>query len=124
MKKWILLGLLGFGVHANGHQLTPTYPVLESSHINGVYQTTMNLFNRRDDIEYYQVNVYDQEWNPVAFAISERIIKLSYLERTQFTIYIRNEDKERVKYICTKSKILRDELQSAVVASRICSKIK
>lgn len=124
MRLWIVAILLGVGVHASAHQLTPTYPTLESSHINGVYQTTMNLFNRRDDIEYYQINVFDQEWNPVAFATSERIIRLPYLERTQFTIYIRDEDKERVKYICTKSKILRDELQSAVVASRICSKIR
>jgi hypothetical protein len=124
MKKWILLGLLGFGGYTNSHQLTPTYPELQQSHINGVYQTTMTLFNRRDDIEYYQVNVYDQEWNPVAFAVGQRIIRLGYLERTNFTLYIRDEDKNKVKYICTKSKIVKDDLQSAVVASRICSKIK
>jgi hypothetical protein len=124
MKKWILLVLLGFGDYANSHQFTPTYPELVPSHINGVYQTTMILFNRRDDIEYYQINVYDQEWNPVAFAIGQRIIRLPYLERTNFTLYVRNEDKNKVKYICTKSKIVKDDLQSAVVASRICSKIK
>ena len=106
------------------HEMTPTYPELRPSYTDGLYSVKMKLFNRRDDIEYYQVNVYDQEWNPVAFAIGQRIIRLPYLERTNFTLYVRNEDKERVKYICTKSKILKDDLQSAVVASRICSKIK
>ena len=124
MKKWILLGLLGFGGYSHSHQFTPTYPELQQSHINGVYQTTMVLFNRREDVEYYEVDVFDDNWNSVPFAISERIIRLPFLERTQFTLYIRDIDKEDVRYICTKSKIIKDDLQSAVVSSRICSKIK
>ena len=124
MKKWILLGLLGFGGYLHSHQLTPTYPELQQSHINGVHQTTMVLFNRREDVEYYEVDVFDDNWNSVPFAISERIIRLPFLERTQFTLYIRDIDKEDVRYICTKSKIIKDDLQSAVVSSRICSKIK
>lgn len=124
MGKWMLLGLLGFGGYAYSHQLTPTYPEIRPSHINDVYQTTMTMFNRRNDIEYYQINVFDDDWNSVPFATSERIIRLPYLDRTQFTLYFRSEDRNNVRYICTESKILKDELQSAVVASRICSKIK
>jgi hypothetical protein len=120
----MLLGLLGFGGYAYSHQLTPTYPEIRPSHINDVYQTTMTMFNRRNDIEYYQINVFDGDWNSVPFATSERIIRLPHLDRTQFTLYFRSEDKNNVRYICTESKILKDELQSAVVASRICSKIK
>ena len=124
MRKWLLLGLIMVGGYANSHQLTPTYPVLTPSHIGGVYQTEMVMFNRRQDIEYYQISVFDDDWNSVPFAASERIIRLPYLDRMAFTLYFRNEDKDRVRYICTESKIVKDDLQSAVVSSRICSKIK
>jgi hypothetical protein len=81
------------------------------------------MFNRREDVKYYQIEVYDEEWNPITFATTERILTLKYLERKGFEIYIKANDVDRVTYICTRSKILKGG-ESSVIASNICSKIK
>ena len=49
---------------------------------------------------------------------------MKHLERKNITVYIREEDKEKALYICSKSKTLVDEAQTSIVTSRICSKIK
>lgn len=105
------------------HELTPTYPQLETSLYNGVLQTEMLLFNRREDVSYYQIEVYDKDWNPVPFATEEKILKVNYLDRVNFLVYIKQSDAGRVTYICTRSKILKGE-DTSVIASNICSKIK
>ena len=105
------------------HELTPTYFKLTPSIYDNVDRTTMMMFNRRSDINYYQIEVYDAEWNSVPFATSERMMQLKYLERKSFEIYVKAKDAERVTYICTRSKILKGG-ESSVIASNICSKIK
>jgi hypothetical protein len=47
--------------------MTPTYPVLDSSYINGVVVAKMKLFNRRNDVEYYQIEVFTKDWKPINF---------------------------------------------------------
>lgn len=79
------------------------------------------MFNRRSDINYYQIEVYDADWNEIPFAASERIIKMNYLQRMSLEIFIKAEDYDRVTYICTRSKILKGGGPS-VIASNICSK--
>lgn len=106
------------------HELTPTYPELRSSYIDDVSVTTMKMWNRRNDVEYYKIQVFDSEWNPVPFATPERLLKLEYLSHKSFEIYIRDKDLNKVKYICTTSKQLKQEVQSSGVKSKICSKIK
>ena len=84
----------------------------------------MLLFNSRQEISYYAIGVYDKDWKPVKFATENRIVKMQHLERKNITVYIREEDKEKALYICSKSKTLVDEAQTSIVTSRICSKIK
>jgi len=106
------------------HEMTPTYPELRPSYVDGLYSTTMKLFNRRDDTAYYEINVFDKDWNKVPFATQDKLIKIGYLERSEFEVFIRGDDYQKVEYICTTSKLLKSDTGKAAVMSRICSKIK
>jgi len=119
----VLLGVLTHGL-AWGHELTPTYPELKTSYLSGVLKAEMHLFNSRKDINYYSVSVYDKDWNPVKFATESKIIQMDYLDHRDIEVYVRKKDQEKAHYICTKSKILKGKSAPALVASRICSKIK
>lgn len=124
MRFVMFLLLMAIGGYANGHQFTPTYPKLESSHVSGVLKVRMELFNSRKDVRFYEMLVYDGEWNPLVFAVQERIINVEYLSRKYIDIYIREQDKDKVVYICSKSKLTTNNPQATIVSSRICSKIK
>ena len=119
----VLLGVLTHGF-IWGHELTPTYPELKTSYLSGVLKAEMHLFNSRKDINYYSVSVYDKDWKPVKFATESKIIQMDYLDHRDIEVYVRTKDQEKAHYICTKSKILKGKSAPALVASRICSKIK
>ena len=122
MKKlFIMLLLTGF---VNAHEMVPTYPKWESTFIGGVSKTTMEMFNKRQDVEYYEIGVFDGEWKPIPFVSKYEIIKLKYLGHVKFDVYINNGDKKRAMYICSKSKIRKEEITRASIDSRICSKFK
>jgi len=110
--------------YANAHEWTPTYPKLRPSYVSGVVGTTMSLYNSRKDIEYYEFSVYDRDFNPIRFATAEKIILIKYLERKTIEIYVRKQDVGRGLYICSESKVLKDDVTATVVRSRICSKVK
>jgi hypothetical protein len=124
MRLSIILFLIGLSGYTSAHQFTPTYPELSLSYVKGVYKADMLLFNSRQEISYYAIGVYDKDWKPVKFATENRIVKMEHLERKNITVYIREEDKEKALYICSKSKTLVDYAQTSIVTSRICSKIK
>jgi len=108
----------------SAHEMTPTYPKLEVSHVDGLLVTTMQLFNKRQEVEYYEVAVFDENFSPVPFVSSYSVLKVDYLQRVTFDIYIRHMDKKRAKYICSRSKLRKDTTVRTAVSSRICSKIK
>ena len=108
---------------AHAHEWTPTYPKFEPSFMDGIVVTKMKLFNKRKEVEYYAIDVYDEEWNPVPFAASEQLIEVGYLEQKQIDIYIREDDCDRIEYICTTSRLLVDNELSSGINSRICSKV-
>ena len=122
--KYLLLFVMLLGNQAFGHQFTPAYPKLERSYVDNILVTRMELFNSRSDVEYYELSVFDGEWNGVPFATDERIINLPYLKRKTIEIFIIEQDKDRPVYICSKSKLKSSNIQMTVVSSRICSKIK
>lgn len=111
-----------FCMPAYGHQFTPTYPVPLPSHIKDVVRVRMELFNSRKEIQYYEFNVYDGDWNPVPFATAEKIVRLPYLDRKNVDFYLRKKDP--AVYICSTSKIIRSTNASTVISSKICSKLK
>ena len=120
-RTLILLLLCG---SAMAHEFTPTYPELRPSYVPGVLRAEMFLFNARKDVRYYEISVYDKDWNTVPFAGPEKVIPIAHLERKKIDVYIRQADRDRVVYICSRSKILTGMKQSTVVSSKICSKIR
>lgn len=121
--KYSIAFLALFGCSVQAHEMTPAYPVLEQSFVEGVLQTNVKLFNRRSDINYYEISVYDNQWEPMLFATESNIVRIDYLKKKTIEIYLRSEDAGKAGWICTKSKITKGEATS-VVSSRICSKIK
>lgn len=124
MKYFISAVVAAFMVTtAHAHEWTPTYPKFEPSFMDGIVVTKMKLFNKREEVEYYAIDVYDEEWNPVPFAASEQLIEVGYLEQKQIDIYIREIDCDRIEYICTTSRLVVDNELSSGINSRICSKV-
>ena len=120
----IAAALLIFTSSAAAHELTPTYPVFKPSYIDDVVTTKMNLWNRRQDVSYYEISVFDKDWSPILFASPDKIIKTRYLEHKSFDIYIREIDIKKAVYVCTVSKTLKKDADNSVVTSKICSRIK
>ena len=105
------------------HEMLPSHPVMRMSYVDGVMQTQMHLFNKRQDVEYYEVGVFDENWNPVPFVTGYRIIRLQYLEQVKFDVYILKQDIDQAEFICSRSKLRGEDSQQAIIASRICSRI-
>ena len=124
MLRWVVIALMFVGGTAFAHQQTPTYPELKISHLPGVLKAEMRIFNKREDVKFYSIRVYDEDFLPVPFATRERVLSVKYLETKSFDVFIRANDAEDAVYICTESKILREDATEASVSSRICSKIK
>jgi hypothetical protein len=108
----------------SAHEMTPTYPEFTPSYMEGVLVTTLNLYNRRDDVQYYEIGVFGGEWEPMKFASTDKVIKIDHLETKTFEVYIREKDKDKVVYICTISKLQKENVGASAISSKICSKIK
>jgi hypothetical protein len=122
--KYLLLLLLASG-SAMAHELTPTYPKLTPSYIPGVLSTHVVLWNARQEIGYYKVEVFDEDMQPVSFiSTGGDLKKVDYLGRSHIEIFIREEDKNKATFICTQSKLKRGSAQRSLVSSKVCSKIK
>lgn len=124
MYRSVILLLVLLSGHLRAHEWTPTYPELRPSHVQGVYAVDMKLFNARQDITYYEISVWDADWNKLPFAAEMRILPIDYLGRRDITIYIREADRDNVTYICSKSKIVSNGEAQSSISSRVCSKIK
>ena len=86
----------------------------------------MKFYNSRDDVEYYQVQVTDGKFNPIKFAISggqTDVFHVPHRQRKTVDVYVPSYESTRVVYICTRSMILKKFETTAVISSRICSKV-
>lgn len=106
------------------HEMVPTYPKWRLSYLDDLLVTQMEMFNKRSDVEYYEVAVFDGDWNPIPFVTSYRVIKVEYLSRVKFDVYIRKKDRDRARYICSRSKVTSDYPANTGISSMICSKFK
>lgn len=107
---------------AFAHEMTPTYPKWQLSYLDGLLVTEMEMFNKRSDVDYYEIAVFDEKWNPIPFVSSYKVYKVEYLSRVKFEIYIRERDRLRAEYICSKSKLRNEDKTS--ISSMICSRFK
>jgi activator of HSP90 ATPase len=124
MFRYVIALMIVLSCSANAHQFLPTYPKFQNSFVEGVVYTKMELFNKRKEIVFYELGVFDGDWNSITFATESKIIRVNYLETKYINVYIKKEDLKRAVYICTESKIRKEDIQATSIASKICSKIK
>jgi len=124
MKKFLIVMLVAFCGPSWAHEMSPTYLEFAPSYINNVLKTTIELFNRREDTNYYEIEVYDNDRNPISFVANSKIINIDYLEKKSIDVYIKQSDKGRVVYVCTLSRFVKEDVTKTNVSSRICSKVK
>tara|TARA_R100000541_G_scaffold59224_1_gene72328 strand:+ start:2001 stop:2327 length:327 start_codon:yes stop_codon:yes gene_type:complete len=103
--------------------MTPAYPILKHTSVSGIMKANMSLFNSREDVEYYQIDLFDLNWINMPFSSKSRIIKVSYKERKDFVVYLRKIDLDEATYICTTSKLIKNTQSRTMIISRICSRI-
>ena len=105
--------------------MSPTYPEWQVSYSNGIKKTTMRLWNSREDVQYYEIGVFTEDFKEsVPFVTSYKIIKVNYLSQVKFDVYIREKDVKDARYICSLSKLRSDNVSKTLVATQICSKFK
>lgn len=117
----VLFLLLSFSTSA--HEMTPAYPEVKPSHVAGVVKVEMSLFNSREEIQWYQIELFDLNWKNIPFASSYRIINIGYKERKSFDVYIRKADMDEAVYLCTTSKVRKSSKSRTLISSRICSRL-
>jgi hypothetical protein len=103
--------------------MVPTYPKLKPSHVEGVSKVEMELFNKRKDVEFYEIGVFTEDWQPIPFVSAYRMAHVRYLGHLKFDVYIRKADADRATYVCSQSK-MRGDGTGTLLASRICSKFQ
>tara|TARA_R110002167_G_scaffold275900_1_gene481907 strand:- start:47 stop:370 length:324 start_codon:yes stop_codon:yes gene_type:complete len=107
--------------------MTPTYPKFKVSHIKDVKVTTMKMVNQREDVEWYEISMFDKLWNPIPFVLHSsynKLLQMDYLEHRKFDVYINAEDSKRTEYICSTSKISKANSNKPSIESKICSRFK
>ena len=113
-----------YASHVHGHEMTPTYFEIKPSYIDNVYSTSMQIFNRRADVKYYELQAFDEYWNKIPFASNSKILRIEYLKEKKVELYYRKKEKNKVFYVCSVSKILKGAVKYTAITSKICSKIK
>lgn len=84
----------------------------------------MEMFNRRADVEWYEIGVFDKEWKSVPFVTSYKILKIKYLSHVKFDVYITAKNLNSAEYICSTSKLRGNDDNKPMIASKICSRFK
>ena len=123
MYRPVILWLLLCGSVA-AHDMTPTYPKWKMSFIPTAKMTTMQIFNKREDVQWYQIGVFNKDWEPIPFVTRYKIVNVKHLQRVRFDVYISNKNVQESKYICSTSKLRGNDNFKPIVESRICSRFK
>ena len=123
MYRPVILWLLLCGSVA-AHDMTPTYPKWKMSFIPSAKMTTMQVFNKRSDVQWYQIGVFDKEWQPIPFVTRYKILNIKYLHRVKFDVYVNEENAKVAEYICSTSKLRGNDDFKPIVESKICSRFK
>ena len=123
MYRPVILWLLLCGSVA-AHDMTPTYPKWKMSFIPTAKMTTMKVFNKRADVQWYQIGVFDKEFKPIPFVTRYKILRIKYLSHVKFDIYINDDNVKKAEYVCTTSKLRGNDDFKSIVESRICSRFK
>ena len=55
------------GGYAQAHEQTPAYPKIAPSHVNGVVKVQLQFLNRRKEINYYEIGLFDKNFDELRF---------------------------------------------------------
>ena len=125
MRSSIALFLLLLSASIQSHEQTPTYPTWKTSGINGIKKTNIRVWNKRPDIEYYEIGVFKEDLKtPIPFVTAYKVIPLAYLKEVKFDIYIRESNIEEARYVCSLSKLRSSNESQTLLVTRVCSKFK
>ena len=125
MYRSVGLALLLCSSLAFSHEMVPTYPIWQVSYSGGIKKTTMELWNSREDVQYYEIGVFTEDLKEsVPFVTSYKIMKVDYLSQVKFDVYIRENNIKDARYICSLSKLRSDNVSKTLLATQICSKFK
>ena len=122
MIKLFFIAALFLAGKVSAHEMTPTYPPLVPSYVDGLVSAKMTMFNSRKDVDYFEIGVFDDEWNPVPFAATAKILRVPHGSSKTFEVFVRHKDKNRATFICSLSKLRADSSARAIVSSKICSR--
>ena len=123
IKLSLIFAAIWFTNPVVAHQMVPSH-VYPEWYGDTVERVSLTITNMRDDVRFYKVGVYDDTFNPVVFATSEKLIELKHLERRRFEVYLRKGSSPKPRYVCTESKLIGNSSARTMVASRVCSKIQ
>ena len=123
MFKSLLLLIL-ISANTLAHEQTPTYGSWNPSHIAGVVKTEIEIFNKRNDVTYFEIGVFDQDWNMQTFVTSWNILEVKQYERKAAVIYMTEAKSLEAEYICSISKIRSSNQTQTALASQICTRLK
>ena len=118
-----IIAFLVWASYVTAHEMTPAYPEVKMSHVKNVLKVEMSLFNSREEIKYYQIDLFDLNWMPIPFSTTYRIMKVDYQEHRAFDVYIRKRDLPEAVYLCTTSKVRKTNVSRTLVSSKICSRL-
>ena len=124
MRSSVILCLLLFNYAVHSHEQTPTYPKWTVSGVSEVKKTQIRLWNSRPDIEYYEIGVFDGDWQPIPFVTAYKILPVKYLQEVKVDIYIKESNIEETRYVCSLSKLRSSNESQTLLVTRICSKFK
>ena len=123
--RYLMSLLFVLSGYASAHEWTPTYPKFRQSVVINVMVTEMKLRNAREDVEYFEIGVFDKDWNEVPFAVlGDKIINVKPNTTKDIDVYIKRPDMKYAVYVCSKSRPLAINTTKPMLFSRICSKIK
>jgi hypothetical protein len=124
MRLILAAAVMTLGQAAAAHEMSPTYPVLRNAYLDGVKTTQMTLINKREDIDFYSISVFDDDWEPINFITDYGgTIEIGYMQKKIFNLYLRNSDAKRAEYICSTSRSIKLDPRATSVKSRICSRV-
>jgi len=124
MRSLFVILMLLVSPPSQAHEMTPSDPKLTPAFVAGLLKTEMSIFNKRADVEYYEIGVFDKDWKAIPFVTSYRLMRIKYLTHAKFDVYIREQDAKRAVYLCSLSKLRLDTQRTANVSSKICSRFK
>jgi len=87
-----------------------------------VYEVNLKMWNARVDVEYYKIEVTDEDWNDVPFITREKTFRLEHLGKKDIEIFLPSDTS--ATYICTRSMLEKGNASKSIISSKVCSKIR